>query len=111
MASGPPLTQGEQDGLRLAVQQCWNVGALSSEALNTTVIIGFSMTPDAVPETGSLRMVRFSGGSEAAAQQAFDAARRAILRCGATGFGLPSEKYDHWRDIEMTFNPESMRFR
>jgi hypothetical protein len=24
---------------------------------------------------------------------------------------LPVEKYDHWRDIEMTFNPERMRIK
>ncbi|MEM9438259.1 MAG: energy transducer TonB, partial [Pseudomonadota bacterium] len=39
------------------------------------------------------------------------AARRAIIRCGATGFDLPREKYDQWRQIEMTFNPEEMRTR
>jgi hypothetical protein len=42
---------------------------------------------------------------------AFDAARRAIIRCGAKGFDLPAEKYAQWREVEMTFNPESMRIR
>ncbi|MEM6478789.1 MAG: energy transducer TonB, partial [Pseudomonadota bacterium] len=42
---------------------------------------------------------------------AFEAARRAIIRCGAKGFDLPSEKYDQWKEIEMTFNPEQMRTR
>ena len=42
---------------------------------------------------------------------AFEAARRAVLRCQRGGFDLPIEKYDHWRDIEMTFNPEKMRRR
>lgn len=45
------------------------------------------------------------------ATQAFEAARRAILRCGATGYDLPAEKYGQWRDIEMTFNPEKMRIK
>jgi len=45
------------------------------------------------------------------ANQAFGAARRAILRCGARGFQLPSDKYAQWRNIEMTFNPERMRNR
>ena len=44
-------------------------------------------------------------------KQAFEAARRAIIRCGSSGFDLPAEKYGHWRDIEMTFNPERMRIR
>jgi hypothetical protein len=109
--SGPPMTDGEKDALRVAVQQCWNVGSLSTDALRTTVTVGVSMARDGRPDTGSIRMIGFEGGSEAAARQAYEAARRAIIRCGANGFALPVEKYDHWRDIEMVFNPERMRIR
>lgn len=109
--SGPPMTDGEKDGLRIAVQQCWNVGSLSTDALRTTVTVGVSMSRDGRPDTGSIRMLGFEGGSEASARQAYEAARRAIIRCGANGFNLPVEKYDHWRDIEMVFNPERMRIR
>ncbi|MEM1088626.1 MAG: energy transducer TonB [Pseudomonadota bacterium] len=109
--SGPPLTSGEKDALRVAVQECWNVGSLSTDALNTTVIVAVSMSEDGRPNSGSIRMLSASGGSGAAASQAFEAARRAIIRCGANGFPLPVEKYDQWRDIEITFNPENMRIR
>lgn len=108
---GPPLTGGEKEGLRVAVGKCWNVGSLSTDALGTTVVVGVEMEQTGRPVTGSIRMVSFSGGSEAAARQAFEAARRAIIRCGARGFPLPVEKYTEWRDIEMTFNPEGMQFR
>lgn len=109
--SGPPMTDGEKDALRIAVQQCWNVGSLSTDALRTTVTVAVSMSRDGRPDNGSIRMVGFEGGSEASARQAYEAARRAIIRCGANGFALPVEKYDHWRDIEMVFNPERMRIR
>jgi hypothetical protein len=108
---GPPLTSGEREGLRLAVQACWNVGSLSTEALRTTVIVAVEMDPSARPVVNSVRMIGSEGGSDAAAAQAFEAARRAIIRCGSAGFDLPVEKYDQWRDIEMTFNPERMRIR
>ena len=108
---GPPLTGGEREGLRVAVSNCWNVGSLSTDALGTTVVVNVEMEQSGKPVTGSIRMVSFSGGSEAAARQAFEAARRAIIRCGARGFPLPVEKYDQWREIEMTFNPEGMQFR
>jgi hypothetical protein len=111
VASGPPLTSGEKDALRVAVQQCWNVGSLSTDALRTTVVVAVSMAQDGKPNTGSIRMVSFEGGTEGAARQAYEAARRAIIRCGASGFDLPVEKYDQWRDIEMTFNPERMRIK
>ncbi|WP_417270117.1 energy transducer TonB [Celeribacter sp.] len=108
---GPPLTGGEREGLRVAVSQCWNVGALSSDALRTTITVGMSMNQDGTPNSGSLKLLGFSGGSKAAADAAYEVARRAILRCGARGFDLPVEKYDHWRNIEMTFDPEQMRFK
>ncbi|MBL4768172.1 MAG: energy transducer TonB, partial [Rhodobacteraceae bacterium] len=107
--TGPPLSQGEKDALRVSVSRCWNVGSLSTAALAVTVVVGVSMTPEGKPEASTIRLLSSSGGDGGAAKQAFDAARRAIIRCGSSGFDLPSEKYGHWRDIEMTFNPERMR--
>ncbi|MFB9150900.1 energy transducer TonB [Roseovarius ramblicola] len=110
-ASGPPLSAGEKDALRVAVQQCWNVGSLSSDALATTVVVAVEMAETGRPDIASIRMLSHSGGTANAARQAFEAARRAIIRCGADGYDLPSEKYARWRDIEMTFNPEKMRIK
>lgn len=109
--TGPPLSRGQMNALRVAVGTCWNVGSLSSEALQTTVVLAVSMNPDATPDINSIRMVSFTGGTEAAARRAYETARRAIIRCGATGFNLPREKYEHWKEINMTFNPENMRIR
>ena len=109
--SGPPLTGGEKDALRVAVQSCWNVGSLSTEALGTTVVVTVDMGEDSKPINGSIKMIGSSGGSAAAAGQAFEAARRAIIRCGSQGFNLPIEKYGQWKTIEMTFNPENMRIK
>lgn len=109
--SGPPLTLGEKDALRVEVSRCWNVGSLSTDALKTTVVVGVSLSQDGKPDTGSIRMLSSTGGSSAAAKQAYEAARRAIIRCGSAGFQLPPEKYSQWRDIEMTFNPERMRIK
>ncbi|WP_171100415.1 energy transducer TonB [Ruegeria sp. HKCCD7255] len=109
--SGPPLTSGEKDAMRLAVSRCWNVGSLSTDALNVVVVVGFSLTRDGKVVGGSLRIIDSSGGSAGAAKQAYEAARRAILRCGAKGYTLPADKYDQWQDIEITFNPERMRIK
>ena len=109
--SGPPLTAGERDTLRVAVSQCWNVGSLSSEALNTTVIVSVSMNPDGTPIAASIALEGRDGGTEAGARQAFEAARRAIIRCGARGYQLPADKYAQWQEIEITFNPDEMRRR
>ncbi|UFS64186.1 cell envelope integrity protein TolA [Paracoccus denitrificans] len=103
-ASGPPLSQGEKDGFRVAVEQCWNRGSLSTEASRTTVSVQFSMAPDGTVEKGSLRMIGHDGGSDAAAKQAYEAARRAILMCEKGGYKLPPEKYNRWKDVIIDFN-------
>lgn len=109
--TGPPLTGGEKDALRVAVSNCWNVGSLSTDALRVTVTLEVQMAQDGKPDAGSIRMLTFEGGEEAAARQAYEAARRAIILCGAKGFDLPAEKYGQWKTIEMVFNPEKMRIR
>ncbi|NVO57175.1 energy transducer TonB [Rhodobacteraceae bacterium B1Z28] len=109
--SGPPLTSGEKDAMRLAVSRCWNVGSLSTDALSTVVVVEFSMNRDGTVVGSSISMLDSSGGSAAAANQAYQAARRAILRCGAKGFDLPADKYAQWQEIEITFNPERMRIK
>ncbi|MEM1101411.1 MAG: energy transducer TonB [Pseudomonadota bacterium] len=109
--TGPPLTGGERDAFRVALSRCWNVGSLSTEALGTTVVGGFDMNRDGTPVNASITLLTSSGGSNAAAQQAYEAGRRAIIRCGVDGFDLPPEKYEQWREIEITFNPEEMRIR
>ena len=108
--SGPPLNQGEKDALRVAVQRCWNVGSLSTDALRTTVVVTVSMQANGRPDNGSIRLLS-SDGDQAATRQAYEAARRAIIRCGSGGFPLPVEKFAHWQEIEMTFNPERMRIK
>jgi len=107
--SGPPLTRGEKDGLRVAVQQCWMVD-VGSRAADVTVVVGLSLDQNGKVQ-GDVRMLSYEGGDEAAAKIAFAAARRAVLRCQKNGYELPAEKYDHWRDVEITFNPEKMRSR
>lgn len=110
-AEGEAMTEGEWMALRVSVQQCWNVGSLSSEALRTTVSVSFAMSPDRRPIPDSLRMTDSSGGSESAARQTYESARRAIIRCGAGGLKVPVGKYDAWKDVELTFDPTGMRLR
>jgi hypothetical protein len=109
--AGPPMTFGEKEGLRVAVEKCWNVGALSTEALGTAIKVFVDVAEDGKPISGSISLEGFSDGSEAAANQAFEAARRAILRCGEKGFPLPPEKYEEWKELELNFDASGMRMR
>jgi len=108
--TGPPMSSGEKDALRLAVQACWNVDPGARWA-QTTVTVAMDMTQDGKVVSNSLRMIGSEGGDTSTANAAFGAARRAILLCQKDGYPLPAEKYGQWKEIEMTFNPERMRIR
>ena len=108
--SGPTLTAGETNALRLAVQNCWVVD-VGSQAANVTVVIGMSMDVRGKVTPGSLRLVSSTGGEGSAVETAFQSARRAVLRCQKEGYDLPDDKYEQWKEIEMTFNPKDMRIR
>ncbi|MBU2957524.1 protein TolA [Paracoccus sp. 1_MG-2023] len=107
---GDPLSQSERDELRFAIHDCWNKGLLSVEASQMTVSVGVRLSPEGIPEQDSLRMAGYRGGSEGAAQQAFEIASRAILMCGRAGFDLPMSKYGRWRDIVVDFRPDGVEF-
>jgi len=107
--SGPPMTGAEEDAFRRSIARCWNVD-VGAEWTRVTVTVGFSLSQEGRIE-GDIRLVGATGGSDEQARAAFQSARRAILRCGASGYDLPADKYDRWRDVEVTFDPSTMRLR
>lgn len=106
---GPPMTGAEQDAFRVAVQQCWNVD-VGSEAARVTLTVAFDLDPQGRVQ-GDVRRISGEGGSDGAIEAAFQAARRAILRCQRDGYVLPADKYEQWKEVEMTFDPSGMRMR
>lgn len=108
-ASGPPLSGSEQEAFRLAVSSCWNVDP-GAEWARVAVTVAFDLTPEG-KVAGDVTFVSARGGTDALAQTAFQTARRAVMICGARGFNLPSDKYEHWKTVELTFDPAGMRLR
>jgi hypothetical protein len=98
-------------GMQRAIAECWNLGALSSAALSTIVVVEMELTRDGKPVANSIKMLGYEGGDDISAEQAFDSARRAIQGCGAQGFELPKDQFATWRRVELTFNSEKMRVR
>ncbi|MCU0803184.1 MAG: cell envelope biogenesis protein TolA, partial [Rhodobacteraceae bacterium] len=108
---GQALTAGELGDFRAQVQRQWNVGALSTEALAVSVTIAVTVGPDGVPDAGSVRLVAAGGGSDSAINAAYEAARSAILRAGRRGLALPLDKYETWRELEITFDASARQLR
>ena len=103
------MTGGEKDAFRLAVNACWHVDP-GAEWARVAVTVGFSLGQDG-RVVGDVRMISASGGNDAQTATAFQAARRAILRCQRSGYKLPPEKYQSWQNMEMTFDASDMRLR
>ena len=108
-AEGPPMTGSEREGFRVAVNRCWNVDP-GSVAARVTVEVGFALDQGG-RVTGDVRLLS-SDGDRSATDTAFQAARRAILRCqGQGGYQLPADKYAQWKEVVITFDPSGMRLR
>jgi hypothetical protein len=110
-AATAPLAEQYIRGMQLAIAECWNLGALSSAALSTIVVVEMELTLDGKPVPNSIKMLGFEGGDDMSAERAFETALRAIQGCGALGFELPKDQFSTWRRVELTFNPEKMRVR
>ncbi len=109
VTDGPLMTGSEKESFRVAVNACWNVDP-GAEWARVTVTVGFTLGQDGKVQ-GEPRLVSASGGTDAQANTAFQTARRAILRCQSTGYQLPADKYNEWKDVEITFDPSGMRLR
>lgn len=104
---GPPMTGSEKNGLKLAVQKCWNVPAGLRDANTLKVTLAAELTPSGDIINSSIRLIEPSQAPDGRYQQAYEAGRRALIRC-APYSDLPREKFAQWRNIEVVFNPEGM---
>ena len=104
VAATPGLAASEPFRATVArqVAACWTISTLSPEAQATTVTLAVELGPDAVPRAEAITLLATDAPAPIA-QEAFEAARRALLRCGASGLPLPPDQHDHWRHMELTF--------
>lgn len=105
-ARAQALSAAEREAFGRAIAACWNV-----QKDVAAVTIGFTLDRAGRPVMESVRLLRSGAGTDASVVAGFSAAKRAVLRCGTKGYDLPVEKYAHWRNIELTFDPERMVLR
>lgn len=104
------LTRSEVGRLRSLIEQNWNIGAISSEAKRITLTVRIVM--DTTGKPINIELLSQSGGTNGTAvETAFEAARRAIKKGLENGHNLPIDKYDLWKEVIYTFNPEEIRNR
>ena len=98
------LTQNELDGLRDKISSCWNVPPGAEEGQDLKVQIKFTLNRQGVVDSSPQVM---NSSSHPQFPAAAAAARRAIQRCGPYT-NLPPDKFDAWKDVELTFDPREM---
>jgi len=100
------MTTQEIARFQQEVAACWR----PSEQ-GPVLTLAFSLDRNSQPITSSVRVVKHEAADKEAVELAFNSAKQAVLRCGRDGYTLPVEKYDQWRDIELTFDPERTTLR
>lgn len=103
------MTDAERDVFRETIQGCWVVDP-GAQVAGVAVSVVFGLDREGRLISGP-DLLTSSGGSPETVEQAFESARRAIMRCARDGFPLPPEKYEQWRIVEMTFDPSGLTIR
>lgn len=108
--SGPPLNAGEIGDVQAAIGSKWSLGAVSTDAMRTTIVVRVSFDPTGRPT--DIQLIESDGPSQAATDAAFGAARSAIIRAAREGgIPFPPDKYETWKVVDFVFDPNGMRFR
>lgn len=97
------MTVNELDALRARLAECWNIQLAPPDPAELRVKLKLFLNPD-----GSLTQPPqvLEVGSTDFARSAAESAVRAVRRCAP--YNLPPQKYDEWREINVTFDPRDM---
>lgn len=110
LPQGPPLTGGEMGNISSAIARKWNLGASSTDAMSSLVVIRVSFSADGKPV--NFELIESSGPNQTGIDKLYETARRAVNRAHADGgLPLPPEKYDTWRVLDLVFDANGMRAR
>lgn len=97
------LTRDDQRQLGVQILRCLNMNNISGEAEKATTTIQFSLGKGGELLSNSIRLVSSTAAGEHA-RVAFENFRRAIIQCGEQGFALPSERYEAWKTMLITYD-------
>jgi len=102
------LSMSEKDAIMSQIAKCWSVPAGVKDAQNLVVVVMAEFNSD-----GSYIRVELNDegksryGRENNFRAAADSAIRAVKMCSPLR-GLPAERFNGWREMELSFNPKFM---
>jgi hypothetical protein len=110
LPQGPPLTGGEMGNISSAISRKWNLGASSTDAMSSMVVVRVSFAADGTPI--DFELIESSGPSQTGINKLFDTAQRAVNRAHQDGgLPLPPDKYNTWQVLDLVFDANGMRAR
>jgi outer membrane biosynthesis protein TonB len=103
---GPKLTTSEIDVVKQQIEQCWSPPSGAKESHDLVVVISATVGPDG--RVISAQIVSTQRMGDPFYRAAAESARRAVLNPNCSPLKLPPEKYEQWKDLELTFNPKDL---
>ncbi|HEU0071535.1 MAG TPA: energy transducer TonB [Alphaproteobacteria bacterium] len=100
------VTRSEQDAVKEKIRPCWFFDAGAIDAGKLIVTIRAQMAPDGRVLSAQIMPTSISGMAGYA--RAAEAARRAVLNPQCQPLPLPPGKYNQWKELDLTFNPQDM---
>jgi hypothetical protein len=101
------LAISEIDLVRQQIRECWSLPAGAREAENLSIEIKMAMNSD-----GTVRQARIIDQgrlqSDPFFRAAAESALRAVLNPRCNPLKLPSEKFKHWQNMVLIFDPQKM---
>ncbi len=93
--------------IRTAIQPCWNIQPGAKGAQDIVVVVRATLSPD-----GRIRRAwvtnRSAFQNDPFKLAAAETAQRAVLNQACQPFKLDPRKYDVWKDVTLSFNPNEM---
>jgi hypothetical protein len=101
--TGVTMTANELDALRSRLAQCWNppIGFVDPAEVRVVLLLTFNADGSLAADPQLLEAPQGQF-----ARQAPESAMRAVRRCAP--YNLPAGKYDAWREVKVTFDPQDM---
>jgi type IV secretory pathway VirB10-like protein len=102
-----PLSLSEMDAIMGQIAKCWNVPAGAKNAQDLIIVVYAEFNVDGSYVKVELAQDQRRYGSDTFFRAAADAAIRAVKQCSPLT-GLPADKFQKWRALELHFDPRFM---